>query len=185
MLSIRSSSVAEYLMPSQIRLAALADVPQLKRIRSSVRENVLNPMRVSDRDYEWFVQNGLTWVWEEGVEILGFAAGDLRDGSVWALFVHPVWEGRGIGRALLERVCASLCAAGHGTATLDTEPYTRAARFYGHQGWTEEGLDATGQLRFRLALPRREAVEPQPGITASHRSPPAYDDNREGGSWPK
>jgi GNAT superfamily N-acetyltransferase len=138
-----------------IRLAAQTDIPELKRIRLSVRENVLNPMRVSDRDYDWFVRTGPVWVWDDGSEILGFAAGDPRDGSVWALFVHPDWEGRGIGTALLKRACASLSDTGHRKATLDTEPKTRAAAFYRRRGWIEEGVDASGQLRFSLPLPVR------------------------------
>jgi GNAT superfamily N-acetyltransferase len=137
----------------QTRAAVRADIPALKRIRLSVQENILDPARVSDSDYEWFVDHGPVWVWEQGAEIMGFSAGDPRDGSVWALFVHPDWEGRGIGSALLEQACAGLSAAGHRTATLETGPNTRAAAFYRLRGWTETGLDARGELSFSRSLP--------------------------------
>jgi GNAT superfamily N-acetyltransferase len=140
-------------MPPGIRRAVPADIPHLERIRQSVRENILNPTRVSDSDYEWFVQNGPVWVWEDGAAIRGFSAGDPRDGSIWALFVHPISEGYGIGSALLAAACASLSAAGHLTATLDTEPHTRAAHFYKRRGWVEGGLDSAGQLLFSRSLP--------------------------------
>lgn len=143
-------------MHPQIRRAGPADIPQIKRIRLSVRENVFNPARVSDDDYAWFVQNGPVWAWADGPDLRGFSAGDPRDGSIWALFVDPAWEGRGIGSALIEQACASLSRAGHRKATLDTEPGTRAAAFYRERGWTEHGLDPSGQLMFSLALPTHQ-----------------------------
>lgn len=141
-----------------IRQADPADIPALWRIRLDVRENLLNPARVPPGAVEWFVQNAPVWVWDEGGEVRGFSAGDPRDGSIWALFIDPAWEGRGIGRALIARACASLAAAGHRTATLDTEPGTRAEAFYRRQGWEDRGLDATGERLFSRALP-----EPEPG----------------------
>lgn len=42
------------------------------------------------------------WVWEEDGHIHGFSAADVRDGTIFALFVDPASEGRGIGRALVE-----------------------------------------------------------------------------------
>jgi ribosomal protein S18 acetylase RimI-like enzyme len=135
-----------------IRRAVPADIPRLKQIRASVRENLLSPGRVSDQDYAWFVEHGPVWVWDGGAAILGFSAGDPRHGSIWALFVHPDCEGRGIGTALLARACESLSAAGHRTATLETAPRTRAAGFYLRQGWIAGGLDAVGDLAFSRVL---------------------------------
>jgi GNAT superfamily N-acetyltransferase len=92
------------------------------------------------------------WVWDDGGKIVGFSAADTRDGSVWALFVDPAHEGRGIGRALLARVCTALRGAGHHVARLGTAPGTRAERFYRRDGWTAEGLDARGEMVFRKSI---------------------------------
>jgi GNAT superfamily N-acetyltransferase len=144
----------------QTRLAVRADIPCLKRVRLAVRENLLGPGRVSDADYEWFVDNGPVWVWPGQGAILGFSAGDPRDGSIWALFVDPAWEGQGIGTALLDLACASLSAAGHRRAELSTEGGTRAAAFYRRRGWTEDGVDPQGQLRFSRPLAGEESGRP-------------------------
>jgi ribosomal protein S18 acetylase RimI-like enzyme len=151
-------------MPPHIRTAVSTDIRQVKHIRETVTENTVNPARVSDTDYEWFVEHGPIWVCESDAEILGFSAGDPRDGSIWALFVHPDREGRGIGSALLARACASLSAAGYATATLDTEPGTRAAEFYRRQGWTEMGLNTSGQMLFTRSL--------APHSPGAHAPPP-------------
>ena len=55
---------------------------RLKEIRSAVHENKLgDPSRVTDEDYAWFTDHPGIWVWEEDSRILGFSAGDTRDGD--------------------------------------------------------------------------------------------------------
>ncbi len=122
-------------------------------IRFAVKENRLgNPSRVTDADYHWFTENPGIWVWEEAGRILGFSAADTRDGTIWALFIDPEHEGRGIGRALLAVACDVLRNAGHRTASLTTDPGTRADRFYRKSGWAAEGIDERGEQVFRLTL---------------------------------
>jgi len=137
-----------------IRPAVRADLPRIFEIRSSVRENRLSdPSRVTERDAAWFVDNAFLWVWEEAdAGITGFSGSDPRDGSIWALFVAPGHEGKGIGRALLDRCCNALREAGHKTAVLSTEPGTLAERHYRAAGWTEAGTSPRGDLIFRKAL---------------------------------
>ena len=88
---------------------------------------------------------------EDG-RIQGFSAGDPHDGSIWALFVDPANEGRGIGRALLALACDTVRFAGFDTATLNTEPGTRADRFYRLNGWVETGRSAKGEIVFQRRL---------------------------------
>jgi GNAT superfamily N-acetyltransferase len=82
--------------------------------------------------------------------VLGFAALDVVEESVWALFVDPCAEGLGLGRALHQRVLASAQERGIRRLTLSTEPGTRAARFYKRAGWTEAGITPAGEAAFRI-----------------------------------
>jgi len=122
-------------------------------IRASVRENRLaDPSRVTSADIVWFVNHGPIHVWQEADAVQGFAAGDPRDGSIWALFVDPSFEGQGIGQALMNVACASLRQAGHRVATLRTGAGTRAEKFYVRNGWTAQGLDARGETIFTKSI---------------------------------
>ncbi len=136
-----------------MRLATLADIPALVALRASVRENRLSdPSRVTVADIEWHITHGPIHVWDEGGVLAGFSASDPRDGSIWALFVDPAHEGRGIGQALIAAACRSLAAAGHTQATLSTDGGTRAARFYARNGWVAQGATDSGEVVFIKAL---------------------------------
>jgi GNAT superfamily N-acetyltransferase len=136
-----------------IRRAIHADVPRIMAIRHAVRENRLSdPNAVTAADCAAFIERSEIWVWVEDGTIQGFAAGDSRNGQIFALFVDPAHEGRGIGRALLPRACATLRNAGHSLATLSTDPGTRAERFYRADGWTATAVNSKGELVFAKPL---------------------------------
>jgi GNAT superfamily N-acetyltransferase len=137
-----------------VRLAGPRDIPRISAIRLAVRENRLrDPEAVTPAMVAEFMDEiGQFFVFEEQGRILGFSAADFRDGHIWALFVDPDHEGRGIGRALLDRACAVLLARGHLEANLNTGAGTRAERFYRRDGWRETGRDAHGEILFRKAL---------------------------------
>jgi GNAT superfamily N-acetyltransferase len=137
-----------------IRKAVRADHPRITEIRLSVRENQLAASKSAavHRTADWIFDNAAFWVWEEDGAIQGFSAADPRNGEIFALFVHPAYEGRGIGRALLSLSCQILRDRGYKVATLTTAPGTRAERFYRRDGWTETGREDDGQIIFRRAL---------------------------------
>ena len=137
-----------------IRKATRADHPRISEIRLSVRENRLSKSKYGlvERAANWIFDNSTFWAWEEDGAIQGFSAADPRDGTIFALFVHPSYEGRGIGRALLPMACQSLRDSGHAIAALTTEAGTRAERFYRLDGWTEIGRQGDGQIVFQKAL---------------------------------
>jgi len=138
---------------ASIRKARLADVPNLMRLRAAVRENKLvDPARLIAEDVVDFLKSGEMWLWEANGRILGFSAGDAQIGWIWALFVDPAHEGRGIGQALLSCACRTLTHAGFDCATLTTDPGTRAARFYRRAGWTDTGRTRQGEIIFRRRL---------------------------------
>jgi GNAT superfamily N-acetyltransferase len=132
-----------------IRQATLSEIPRLIEIRAAVRENRLSdPGRVTLADYAWHITHAPIHVWDDAGLIKGMSAGDPRDGSIWALFVDPAFEGQGIGQALILAACTSIAAAGHRTARLSTDPGTRAERFYLRNGWLAEGHTARGEIIF-------------------------------------
>jgi GNAT superfamily N-acetyltransferase len=137
-----------------IRKATTADGPRITAVRNAVRENRLgqaNAARV-DETARWIYDNGTFWVWEEDGAVQGFAVADARDGTIFGLFVHPDYEGRGIARALLPLACNDLREAGFSTASLTTDAGTRADRFYRRDGWREIGRQEDGQVIFQKEL---------------------------------
>jgi GNAT superfamily N-acetyltransferase len=144
---------------TMIRKATRSDLPRILEIRHAVRENrLLNPASIASVGpiTEWIFGNSTFWVWDEDGIIHGFSAADPRDGTIFALFVHPSHERRGIGRALLPPACEILRASGHATATLTTEAGTRAERFYRIDGWNEIGRQDDGQIIFQRSLLKSE-----------------------------
>ena len=141
-------------MSHVIRRARDEDHGRITEIRNAVTENVLGEASrtVVDRNYAWFRDNPGIWVWEEDGEILGFSAADTRDGSIWALFIDPDHEGRGIGRALFEKALDVLRQNGHRTAWLTTEPGSRTERFYRAAGWKVIGTSPKGELIFHSSI---------------------------------
>jgi GNAT superfamily N-acetyltransferase len=137
-----------------IRPSTLGDIPRIFEIRDTVGENRLSdPSRVTEADAVRFIDDGALWVWQDAAGLVtGFSASDGRDGSIWALFVAPGHEGKGIGRALLKTACDALRAAGHEAAVLSTEPGTRAERHYRADGWSVTGTNRKGELVFQKAL---------------------------------
>ncbi|HEY0132367.1 MAG TPA: GNAT family N-acetyltransferase [Allosphingosinicella sp.] len=133
----------------RIRAARPADVEAMHALRSRVAENALSdPRHVTPESYFPYLAQGQAWVAETGRGLAGFAILDVAGASVWALFVAPEAEGKGVGRALHARLIEG--AIGHGLTrlSLSTAPRTRAERFYSEAGWTRTGETRTGDLSF-------------------------------------
>jgi GNAT superfamily N-acetyltransferase len=137
-----------------LRPATRSDIPRIFEIRDSVRETRLSdPSAVTEAGAAWFIDLGALWVWQDTDGLVtGFSAGDMRDGSIWALLVAPGHEGKGIGRALLKAACDALREAGHRSAILSAEPGTWAERHYGADGWIVTGTNDKGELVFQKPL---------------------------------
>ena len=137
-----------------IRKATRADRPRISEVRLAVRENQLSAASAGkvETTADWIFENAAFWVWEEAGAIQGFSVADPRDGTIFGLFIHPDYEGRGLARALLPLACEDLRVAGFSVATLSTDPGTRAERFYRLNGWEEIGYQDNGEIIFRKAL---------------------------------
>ena len=134
------------------REATAEDIPALSEVRLSVRENALSdPRRITREMYEDYLgASGKGWLCEVGGEVVGFSVASARDASIWALFVRPAHEGRGIGKRLLGLAAGWLFEAGAPTVTLTTAPHTRADAFYERQGWRRGPLVPGGEVLYSL-----------------------------------
>ncbi|MEO7978289.1 GNAT family N-acetyltransferase [Flavobacterium sp.] len=135
------------------REAKIEDIKQIQVIRNSVKENILsNPDLVTDQDCEEFLtQRGKGWVCEIKDKIVGFAIADLKEDNIWALFLHPDFEGKGIGTKLHKIMLDWYFLNGKENVWLGTSPNTRAEKFYRKAGWTQNGWHGTKELKFEMS----------------------------------
>lgn len=140
----------------QIRRALARDIPEMHRIRTSVRENELSdPGSVQPHNYESLLDGeGRGWVVETDAGLAGFAIADVSRANVWALFVHPAFEARGAGRMLHDAMLDWLFSQDLDRVWLSTSPGTRAERFYRAAGWQHAGHEANGEARYEMSRDR-------------------------------
>jgi GNAT superfamily N-acetyltransferase len=134
------------------REANTKDIPQIQLVRNAVKENILSdPSLVTDADCEKFLNViGKGWVCEAENNIVGFAIIDLLDKNIWALFVHPRHDKKGIGRQLHDTMLDWYFEKFDEPLWLGTSPKTRAEEFYRRKGWTETGTHAKGEIKFGM-----------------------------------
>lgn len=118
------------------------DIPAMSTIRLAVTENRLSdPSRITRQMYEDYLDIlGRGWVAEVDGVVVGFSYANNSDASIWALFMAPEYQGRGIATHLLKLATAWLFEQGWNTVRLSTGAATRADRFYASQGWTRERI---------------------------------------------
>jgi GNAT superfamily N-acetyltransferase len=142
------------------REATLRDIPQMQIVRHSVRENILSdPGLVKGNDYKKFLRKrGKGWVCESQHILLGFAIADLTGCNIWALFIRPESEKRGIGKKLHQTMLDWYFSNTREKVWLGTAPHTRAANFYRKAGWKETGLHGEREIRFEMTWEEWESV---------------------------
>ena len=142
-----------------IREASEVDVPAIFEIRTATTENAMTeaelvasgitPERVADL----FQTCGKCWVAEVDDDVVGFCIANVVSKSIWALFVLPACEGRGIGRRLMEAAVDWLWQSGAEEIWLTTETNTRAVGFYERLGWKRgeiELCDGYEEVRYTM-----------------------------------
>jgi GNAT superfamily N-acetyltransferase len=136
-----------------IREAVIDDIAQIQRVRNSVTENMLSdPSLVSDQDCEEFItERGKGWVCVIDSEVVGFAIVDLKGMNVWALFVDPRFEKRGIGLLLHRTMLDWYFTQTDDVIWLGTAFNTRAEFFYRKAGWKEVGMHGADEIKFEMA----------------------------------
>lgn len=134
------------------REATVVDIPVMAAIRLEVVENALtDPTRVTRGMYhDYLTTGGKGWICEVNRTAVGFSIASLADHTIWALFVHPDYEGRGIGKELLSLAVDWLFEQGADVISLTSDPNTRADRLYQAAGWERGEHIANGEVRYRL-----------------------------------
>ena len=149
----------------EIRVAVPADVPAMFEIRTSVRENHLSLEQLAaygithDSLPGMLTGYGRGWVADDAGRLVAFAMADAAQATVFAMFVRPGHEGRGLGRLLMNEAEQWLFSQGCDEIWLltDARPEVRANGFYRHLGWIDDGIQPDGQVRFRKRSPQRDA----------------------------
>jgi GNAT superfamily N-acetyltransferase len=128
------------------------DIKQIQIVRNSVKENTLSdPSLVTDEDcIEFITVRGKGWVCEIDNTIVGFAIVDLKESNIWALFLMPEFEKKGIGRLLQKIMLDWYFSKTRNKIWLGTAFNTRAEGFYRKTGWTEVGLNGTKETKFEM-----------------------------------
>jgi GNAT superfamily N-acetyltransferase len=141
------------------REATGADLPGITRVRTAVVENALTIEQLEERGITEasvaasFLIDSKGWVALRGGEIVAFSIADRATQSIFALFVLPGHEGRGIGSRLLDLALGWLWQNQAARVWLTTGPGTKAVRFYENRGWICTGKGPRGDLRYECARP--------------------------------
>ena len=137
-----------------IRKAAIEDIKQIQIVRNSVTENTLSdPNLVTDKDCEAFLTvRGCGWVCEIEHKLVGFAIVDMKENNIWALFLDPKFERKGIGQLLHNTMLDWYFSKTNDKVWLGTAFNTRAEKFYRKAGWTEVGTHGTKEIKFEMSF---------------------------------
>lgn len=149
-------------MDIELRPALPEDIAACVVLRGRTRENAVSAERlaalgITVASWAGQVSRGelighVAW---EGPEMAGYAFGELASGEVVVLALLPAYEGRGLGRQLLQRLVADLQSRGHRRLFLgcSSDPAVRSHGFYRRLGWRPTGRkDRLGDEELELLL---------------------------------
>ncbi len=136
------------------REAKIEDISQIQIVRNAVKENTLSdPNLVTDEDCKEFLTvRGKGWVCEIANKIVGFAIADLKENNIWALFITPEFEKKGIGKQLQKIMLDWYFTQTQKAVWLGTGFNTRAEKFYRQAGWSAIGLHGTKEIKFEMTF---------------------------------
>jgi GNAT superfamily N-acetyltransferase len=144
--------------PPLFREAHAEDVPAIFDVRNSVTENLVSIERLAQFGItipsmiESFTTHSKGWVAERNGNVVAFSIANRKTRSIFALFVRPGYDQQGLGSHLLDLAVDWLWDTGATTIWLTTAPNTRADRFYRLRGWTDAGIEPSGEVRFEKHL---------------------------------
>lgn len=127
-------------MKISVRPAHASDITTIFTIRTAVKENQLSQEQLTEMGItpdvilEMITLPDCVWVADINGITAGFAIADKEEGSIFALFVLPEYEGMGLGGKLMNYAEAALFQQ-HAQIWLETDSDSRAAVFYQRRGW--------------------------------------------------
>lgn len=140
----------------KIREACSEDVETLFEIRTSVSENYMSREELASEGItpETVVQMLQTdykaWVAEIEEQLIGFSMVHTPEKTIFAMFISPDFQGRGVGRLLMKKAENWLWMQGAEEIWLLTtnNPNFRSYGFYLHLGWTPTDVQPDRQIKF-------------------------------------
>ncbi|CAI8701141.1 MULTISPECIES: GNAT family N-acetyltransferase [unclassified Pseudomonas] len=147
-------------MSVRTRMATVEDVESLFEIRTSVAQNHLSREQMDALGITAQVLNSAikegpcVWIAEVDERPVAFSMIDRDEGEVFAMFVRPAYENRGLGRLLMAAAEAELFRA-HERIFLVTDgrQEIRANGFYQRLGWTVVARVDARDVRYEKRRP--------------------------------
>lgn len=142
-------------MSTVIRVATVDDIEHLFDVRTCVSQNHLSReqmdvLGITPQVLAEAIQDGpCVWVAELDGATVAFSMVDQAQGEVFAMFVRPHYENRGLGRLLMAVAEAALFER-HDTIFLVTDgrDEVRANGFYRRLGWSALAQVGDGDVRY-------------------------------------
>jgi GNAT superfamily N-acetyltransferase len=144
------------------RSAQPGDAEECVVVRGKTRQNpaseeMLRSLGITADTWAENIRSGALpgHVCTEDGNIVGFCFGDRETGEIVVLAMLPDFEGRGIGRELLDRTVKGLAKLGYTRLFLgcSPDPESRSHGFYRHLGWrSTETFDQYGDEILELML---------------------------------
>lgn len=131
---------------SRLRPADSSDIPGIFHVRTSVVESHLTEQElatigITRESVTEMLDSGAARAWCIEVEdaVVGFSLAIREKREISALFVLPDFEGHGYGSELLNEAISWFRELGDEPIRLQSDPTTRAYRFYLKRGWRDLG----------------------------------------------
>ncbi len=137
-------------MKPKVEIATNSHINDMMTIRMAVKENMLSdPSKVTYEDCRFFIEEkGRGWVCIVEEQVVGFCIVDVIERNLWALFILPSYEKKGIGAILHDTMIDWVRSQQIENLWLSTDPETRADGFYRKMGWIEKGILPSGERKF-------------------------------------
>lgn len=146
-----------------IRVAQQEDIEMLFEIRTSVIENYQSRNEIADLGItaasvaEMLKTDCCAWLAELDDQAVGFSIANKTEKTIFGMFVRPNFEGRGVGRHLMEVAENWLWSNKIDEISLITgnDPNLRAYGFYLHLGWMPMQVETDGPFNGEMKFIKR------------------------------